>query len=189
MELHKVDIPWSYSDVWSPLDRHCLVRGESTVLNVKPTGCWMNIKCNGLDYCATIHCKARVYGRKHKQHDCDGVGIMAFSTQHMEMHKRNSKTLTFQQKKSAKQSKSAKENNAFSLPHPQRKYQTLQQLINSISYSQIQEGFYISGGLWKHANNSDTSVLHFPCTLFLAICPPSAWVNNLVTPHKQPFIY
>jgi len=67
------------------------------------------------------------------------------STQ-MEMHKRNSKTLTFQQKESAKQSKSAKENNAFSLPHPQRKYQTLQQHINSISYSREQEGFCISGG-------------------------------------------
>lgn len=119
-----------------------------------------------------------------------GGGNGLLNSTQMEMHKRNSKTLTFQQKKSAKQSKSAKENNAFSLPHPQRKYQTLQQLINSISYSRVQEGYCISGGLWKHANISSTSVLHFPCTLyFLAICPLSAWVNNLVTPHKQPFIY
>ncbi len=133
---------WSFTGIWSPVDRNCLVRGEST-------GCWTNMKCNGLDYCATVHCKARVHGRKHKQHDCDGGGGhngLLNSTQ-MEMHKRNSKTLTFQQKESAKQSKSAKENNAFSLPHPQRKYQTLQQLINSISYSQMQEGYYISGGL------------------------------------------
>lgn len=123
----------------------------------------MNIKCNSKPVVLLYTAKPESMGENMNSMTVRGVGGnngFLNSTQ-MEMHKRNSKTLTFQQKESAKQSKSAKENNAFSLPHPHRKYQTLQERINRISYSRVQEGGTASLGGF---GNTPTSPARLSCT-------------------------